>query len=482
MEKQSLRNKVISSVIWKGFERICAQAVSAIVSIVLARILDPVEYSTVGIVAIFFAFCNIFISSGLNQSLIQKKDADNSDYSTILIVNLSFAILLYCVMYILAPFIASLYNKSILTPMIRVMALTFFVNAYKAVLCAKISSDLDFKLFFWATFVGTCISAVVGILMALKGFGAWALVAQQMTNSIVDTIMLQLTTHYRFGLQFSFSRLKKLFGYGSQITLASVISTIYNECNPLIVGLKFSTVDLAFYNKGMLFPGLINSIGKNTLAPTLFPAMSKIQDDPIALRNATRRFMKISSFLIFPLMGGLMAVSTTFVKVILTEKWLPIVPFMTVFCFSYGFDLLQTGNLQMIQAIGKSDYILRMEIIKKASYFIVIALFVWKANSSFELALSAIVCTIIATLVNTLPTKKIIGYGLLQQLKDIALNFFCSVFLYVVVSVAGNIPIPDAILLILQIIIGVSCYILTCLLLRNESFFYLKKVIETHFK
>ena len=479
MEKETLKYKVVSGVLWKGLERICAQAVSAIVSIILARILVPDDYSIVSIVAIFFSFCNIFISSGLNQSLIQKKDADDLDYSTILVVNMIFAVVLYFMMYIASPYISKLYGKPILTPIIRIMALTFFVNAYKSVLCAKISSELRFKLFFRATFIGTCVSAVAGIAMALGGFGAWSLVAQQMTNSIIDTLMLRVTTDYRFGIRFSYERFQNLFGYGLRITLASILSVLYNECNPLIVGLKFSTTSLAFYNKGMMFPGLINSIGKNTLAPTLFPAMSKIQDDPAALRNATRRFIKVSSFIIFPLMAGLMAVSETFVRVVLTEKWLPIVPFMLVFCISYGFDLIQTGNLQMIQAIGRGDYVLKMEIIKKANYFIVIALFVWKSNSAFELALSSIVCTAIATLVNTYPTKKILGYGLYYQFKDMSINLFCSIVLFFTVRIIGNLPVPDFFLLIIQVFIGIVCYLLLCLILKNEAFFYILNIAKS---
>jgi len=205
-----VKDKLINGVVWKGLERIGAQAVSAVVAIILARILMPDDYSVVSIVTIFFTFCNLFISSGLNTALIQKKDADRLDYSTILVVNFVCSLALYIAMCLCAPIIAELYDKPIVTPVIRVMGLTFFFNAYKAVLCAKITSDMEFKKFFFSTIIGTVISAAVGIIMAMNGFGAWALVAQQMSNTVVDTAVLAVTVHYHIGLKFSINRFKRL--------------------------------------------------------------------------------------------------------------------------------------------------------------------------------------------------------------------------------------------------------------------------------
>ena len=186
--QRNLKNKTISGVIWKGLERVAAQLVSTIVGIVLARILIPDDYSVVSIVTIFFSFCNIFISGGLNTALIQKKDSDILDFSTILIANIVMATVLYAIMFFCAPLIADVFKKDLLTPIIRVMSLAFFINGYKAVVSAKITFDLQFRKFFWSTIIGTAISAVVGIVMALNGFGPWALVAQQMTNSFIDTL------------------------------------------------------------------------------------------------------------------------------------------------------------------------------------------------------------------------------------------------------------------------------------------------------
>ena len=214
MASENLKKSALSSVIWKMAERVSAQAVSLVVSIVLARILLPEDYSVVGIVAIFFAFCNIFINGGLNTALIQKKDADDTDYSTVLFVTIALSVVLYAAIFFCAPLIAAIYDKPLLIPIFRVMGLTFFVNSVKSVLTAYTSSNLQFKKFFFSTIAGISVSAVVGIAMAKAGYGAWALVAQQMVNALVDTIVLFFTTRFRLRLAFSFKRLKDLFQYG----------------------------------------------------------------------------------------------------------------------------------------------------------------------------------------------------------------------------------------------------------------------------
>ena len=285
MEQKSLKQSAFSGFIWKFAERIGAQLVSLVVSIVLARILVPEDYSVVGIVAIFFAFCNVFITGGLNTALIQKKDADEEDYSTIFWVNMIIGVVLYVIMFWTAPAIASIYHNDLLIPIIRVMALTFFINGIKAVLSAFISSTLQFKKFFFSTLIGTILSAVIGITMAMAGFGAWALVAQQMSNSLIDTLILFITTKFRVKLVLSIKKLKELLHFGSKIFVASIISVLYDQINPLIVGLRFTSADLAFYTKGRSFPMLINDSITGSLSAVLFPVISKKQDDKESVRN-----------------------------------------------------------------------------------------------------------------------------------------------------------------------------------------------------
>ncbi len=468
-----LKKRAFSSMIWKFAERICAQAVSLVVSILLARMLMPDDYTVVSIVAIFFALCNVFISGGMNASLIQKKNADIEDYSTVLYLNLAIAVLLYGVMFFCAPMIADLYKKPQLIAIIRIMGLTFFVNALKSVLSAYVSSSLNFKRFFMSTIVGTVISAVVGIAMAIRGMGAWALVAQEMTNSTIDTLILYLSTRMKFVRTFSWERIRSLFSYGWKIMVTSAITVLYDQFSPLIVGLKFTPVDLAYYNKGSSFPGLINNTVSDTLASVLFPVMSKVQDNRADVLNITRRYVKVASYVIFPMMVGLIAVADNFVRFLLTDKWLPAAPYIQIFCISYMFNLIQIGNLQAIKAIGRSDITLRLEIIKKSIYFVLISVFVFLSDKPETFALSTICCTVVALAVNTFPNRKLLGYWYRYQLADILPNLTISAVMGCLVMLLGKLQLSVLVVMPLQILVGVVFYVCLSILTRNESFHYL---------
>ncbi len=477
-KKSDIKSKAFSAIIWKLLERMSAQLVSMIVSIILARMLTPDDYSAVSVVAIFFIFCNVFISGGFNTALIQKKDSDIIDYSSVLFVSLGISVILYAVMFFAAPTIAYLFEKPILVPVIRVMSLMLIVTAYKGVVCAKVSSSLKFRNFFISTIIGTIISAVVGITMASYGFGVWALVAQQMSNAIIDSLILTVTTKIKFKFVISIERLKGLFSYGWKMLVTSFISVLYDETKPLIVGLKFSTVDLAFYNKGKSFPQLLNSTICDSISAVLFPVIAKLQDDKEAVLSATRRFMSISSYIIFPLLIGFFVVSDAFIEVLLTAKWLPASPYVKIFCISFVFNIIQKGNLQAIRAIGRSDIILKLEIIKKTIYFIIIALFVWISESPQMIAVSGIICTFIATVINTYPNRKLIGYRYSMQIMDLLPNFLLSILMGVVVYFVGIIKFSASLLLLIQVIVGMVTYVTLSLITKNSNLKYLLDFIK----
>ena len=470
---EQLKRRAFGGAAWKFVERISAQLVSLAVSIVLARILLPEDYSVVSVVAIFFTICNVLISGGLNTALIQKKDADDLDYSTVMYISMLVAGLLYAAMFFCADFIAHLYKQPILVPVIRVMGLTFFVNAFKSILIAYTASKMDFKKPFISAFIGTCVSAVIGIFMAVKGYGAWALVAQQMLNAVLDTGILFFTTRFRVGLRFSLQRFKSLFSYGWKIFVSSIITVIYDECCPLIVGGKFSTTDLAFYNKGKSFPAVLNTSITDTLSTVLFPVIAKVQDDKSVVLGITRRYMKVSSYIVFPLMVGVFAISENFILAMLTEKWRPAIVFVQIFCASYLLNIVQIGNLQAIKAVGRSDIVLILEIIKKSIYFAIIALFVAFSKSPEMLAVSSIACTLVACLVNTFPNRKLIGYKYRYQLADLLPNFLLAAVMGVAVIFVGQLPLSTWTLLLLQVFTGFVVYVLLSMITKNENFLYL---------
>ncbi len=478
MDKHQLKSSVFTGMIWKLAERIGAQAVTLLISIVLARLLTPDDYSIVGIVTVFFAFCNVFVVGGFNTALIQKKDADIKDYSSVMVISTLIAGVLYAALFFCAPWIAGLYEKPLLIPVFRVMGLTLIIDAVKAVLYAYVSNQLQFKKFFFATLCGTLTSAVVGIAMAYAGMGPWALVAQKMVSSIADTIVLAFTSKLRLQLKVSMSRLKSLFSYGWKIFVSSIISTIYDQTNPLIVSLRFTGADLSFYTKGRSFPLALNTALDGALTSVLFPAMSKVQDDKEAVLNYTRRFMCTASYILFPVMMGFFAVSDSFVRVLLTEKWMGASIYIKIFCVTFMFNIIHNGNLQTIRAIGRSDIILKMEIIKKALYFIVIALTVIFAKNPVVLAAATIVNTGIATVVNTAPNRKLIGYKYRAQIMDILPNLIIAAIMGIGVSMLSNLPIPAFWVLVVQCFAGVTLYLLLSILTHNQNFYYLLGAIR----
>lgn len=480
MSNISMRNKTINNTAWKFAERIIAQGVSLIVSIVLARLIAPADYGIVSIVTIFFTFANVLISGGLNTALIQKKDADIEDYSSVLYVSVAISIIIYWILFFSAPIISELYQKNELTSIIRVMGIILPITAIKSIFCAYISSSLQFKKFFFATIGGTIFSAIIGIKMAYAGYGAWALVAQQMVNTFVDTSILLLSTRLKFVLKMNWTKFKILFNYGWKVLVSSLIDTAYNQLCPLFIGVRYSSADLSYYNRGQTFPNTLTSTVNSTLAAVLFPVLSKVQDDKQRMLGYTRLFIRISSYLVFPLMLGFFSVSDNFVSVILTDKWLPAAMYIKIFCISSMFIMIATGNCETIKAMGRSDVFLKMEIIKKCCYFVTIAVFLIFSESPIALAVSSIVCTIIAILVNTYPNRKLLDYSYRLQLADLIPNLVIASIMSIIVYSMNLIEINKLLLLILQVIVGIITYISLSVLTKNTSFFYVVNLIRDY--
>ncbi len=478
----NIKKESIMGTIWKLLERFSAKAVSLVVSIVLARLLTPDDYSVVGIVSIFFTFANVFITGGFNTALIQKKEVDEIDYFSVLCLSLFIALVMYVILFFCAPFIAYIYKQDILTLVIRVMGLTLFVSAFKSILCVHISRNLQFKKLFFSTIGGIIASAIVGIFLAIKGCGPWALVAQQMTNVIIDTIILIFTTKFRIVSRFSLTKLKILFKYGWKIFISSIISVVYDEINPLVIGLKYSGADLAYYSKGNSFPSLIYRTVGDTLSSVFFPVMSKFQDDKKKMLDITRRFMGIASFLIFPMMIGFLAAAENFVAVILTEKWLSAAIYIKIFCVVYMLNMINIGNVQVIQAAGRSDILLIIEIIKKVIYFSVIILFLLFTNTPEMLAVACVINAVFALIINMFPNRKLIGYRYRLQIMDLLPNLFASILMGIVVYFVGKIAIGKVVLLLLQIVVGGISYVVINLLIKNSNLVYCFSTLKSLLK
>lgn len=472
MNKSEIKKKTFSGVFWKLMERIIAQGITFIVSLVIARILSPTEYSIVGIVTVFFNFANVFIIGGLNTALIQKKNVDALDYSTVLYESLFASVIIYVILFFCAPIISDIYNQEMLVDMIRIMGLSLPITAIQSVWCSFISTKLLFKKFFFATLGGSIISGVVGLYMALNSYGVWSLVAQQMTNIIIDTMILVASTRIGLMLRFSWKRFKNLFSYAWKIFVSSLIGTTYTEISPLVIGIKFRPSDLSFYTKGKEFPYMLSATATSTISSVLFPVLAKFQDDKKRILDYTRLYVKLASFVCFPIMLGFFAVSENFVYVVLTDKWLPAVYYIRVFCVCSMFDVVAIGNCETIKAIGRSDVYLIIEIIKKTGYFVTLFLFIICSDSAHTLALAYVVCTVIQVIVNSIPNIRLIDYGIKNQIVDLLPNLIASIIMCVITVVLGKIFPLGLMALGIQIVVGMAVFLLICVASKNRSFYY----------
>ena len=467
---------VITNFFWRFLERCGAQGVTFIVSIVLARLLDPTVYGTVALVTIFTTIMQVFVDSGMGNALIQKKDADDLDFSSVFYFNMAMCSVLYLIMFFAAPLIASFYRMPELTAIVRVLSFVVVISGVKNVQQAYVSRHLMFKRFFFSTLGGTIGAAVIGIAMAYLGFGVWALVAQMLFNAAVDTTILWITVKWRPKKMFSFQRLKSLFSYGWKLLVSSLIDTVYNDLRQLIIGKKYSSGDLAYYNQGKKFPQLIVTNINTSIDSVLLPTMSKAQDDMAAVRSMTRRAIKTSTFLMMPAMIGLAVCAEPLVRLILTEKWLPCVLFLRIFCITYAFYPIHTANLNAIKAMGRSDLFLKLEIIKKTVGIIAILITMWISVQA--MAYSFLVTTILNQIINSWPNKKLLNYSYLEQIKDMLPQILLSLGMGAAIYAVSFLHLSASLTLLIQIPLGVLVYWSGSKIFHVESYTYIIEMVK----
>jgi len=466
---------VMSNLFWRFAERSGAQGISFIVSMILARLLEPEMYGMIALVTVFTSILNVFVDSGMANALIQKKNADDLDFSTVFYFNVVVCLGLYGMMFVAAPLIAKFYHIPELTPVVRALSLTLVISGVKNVQQAFVSRNLLFKRFFYATLGGTIGAAVLGILMAYSGFGVWALVAQQLFNTTVDTIILWVIVKWRPKKEFSWQRLKELFSFGSKMLLSSLLDTVYNNIRSLLIGRLYTSENLAYYNRGEQFPKLVIVNINTSINSVLFPVMSYAQEDLEQVKRMTRKSIRISSYLIWPLMVGLGICAPSVVKLILTEKWLPCVPYLQIFCFVYGFWPVHTANLVAIKSLGRSDIFMKLEIVKK-----IIGIAALMASLPFGVFVIALVNGItspVSACINSYPNRKLLNYSYREQLSDIVPSILLSGVMGGIVYTVEFLHLDSLLTLLLQVPLGMIAYILLSKCFYADNFEYVKNIL-----
>lgn len=470
--------RTTKALIWKLLERFGVQGVQFILQIILARLLSPEHYGVLSIMIIFTSLANVFIQMGFNTALIQNKDVTEEDYSSVLWVTLGIAGILYGVIFFATPLIAQFYAMPELIWPLRVLALMLFPGALNSVQLAKVSREMDFKKVFYSNIGAIIIAGGVGIVIALLGGGLWALVAQTMLNIFVAAVVMLFTARIKIRFKVDFKRIKILFKFGWKLLVSGLIDTLYQDIQGLVIGKKYDSATLGFYNRGKQFPQfLMNSIN-SAVQSVMLPAMSEKQDDRSQLKGMMRNSIMLSAYVVFPLMAGLAGVAEPLVRVLLTDKWLPCVPYLQIYCFSFAFYPVHSCNLQAINAIGRSDLFLKLEIIKKSYGLFALIIAVVFFESPIAIAMTAVITGMLGFFVNAAPNKKLIGYSYFEQVRDILPSFLASIIMCAAVLALGVFDLNVFVTLIIQVFVGVIVYFLISVIFKLKPFLMVVELLK----
>lgn len=471
-------SRIVSGLGWKLLERFGVLGIQFILQIVLARLLDPDHYGVLALMVIFTQLANIFIQTGFNTALVQHKNVTEEDYSSVFWVSICVACVCYIILYFCAPMIESFYDMSGLVIPFRVLCLILFPGALNSIQLAKVSRELEFRKVFRCNLIAIIFSGFVGIMLALLEAGLWALVFQSLLNTLVASVVMWFEISWHPQLVCNMKRVKTLFSFGWKLLVSGLLDTLYQNIQSLVIGKKYETAMLGYYNRGQQFPQFIISAINSAIQSVLLPAMSAEQDNKTRVRTLMRNSVMLSCYIIFPMMAGLAGVAAPLVKLLLTDKWLPCVIFLQINCLVFAFYPVHTSNLQAINAMGRSDIFLKLEVAKKIVSLIILGIAVFCFDSPIAIAMSGAVGVPIGLFINAYPNKKLISYSYYEQMKDILPSFFSSVIMFVGIFWLGNLQMAPLALLVLQIIVGTLIYVSISVLFQLRPYKMLLNMIQ----
>lgn len=472
--EKNKKTSVMSGLFWTFGERITAQLVSLVVSIILARLLSPDHYGIISIITVFITLCNVFVSSGMGSAVVQKKDATEEDFNTCFIIGLTVSIFLYIIIFLASPYIAKFYNMKELCLVMRVMGIRIIIASLNNIQHAYIQKQMQFKKFFFATLVGTIVSAIVGIILAYNGAGVWALVAQYLTNTVIDTIVLLFVGGWIPKLQFKLSKAKKIFSFGSKVLITNLVSTLEGNIRSLIVGKVFGPSDLAYYDQGNKYPSLLVTNVNNSINKVMLPAFSKKQDNLDELKKLLRQSIRVGVYILAPLLIGFAAISDNFIRFLLTDKWIACIPYIQIFCIVYLTRPLETSCHQALLAIGKSDIVMKIIVTINAIAIVTLLVAIFVFKSVFLVAIGSLLSSLISIFLFMIMSWKKMNYSPKEQLNDIGSSLIISIIMGLIVYFIGKTKINVLVLLIVQIIVGGLIYFVLSVFTKNESYDYIR--------
>lgn len=464
----NLKQKVVRGALWAMLERLSTEIIGFLVTIILARLLTPSDYGIVALLTIFVTISGVFASSGFGSALIQKKDADDLDFNSVFYFSLFISLLLYAVLFFIAPLVARFYRTPELTSLMRVLTLTVIFNSINSVQNAVLSRNLLFHLSFRISLISTFTTLFVGVPLAYFGYGAWAIVWTNVIGCVVGVLARWYYIAWRPRLMFSFKSLRDLFQFGWKMFVSVLIDTIYNNLYGLLIGRLYTKADLAYVNKGRGLPQMAMDSINATLGRVAFPALAQVQDDANLVRQGLRKMVRDSTYLVFPMLAGVAACAKPLVLLMFGDQWLDAVPYVKVSCIMFAFWPFHTINLQGILAIGRSDIFLYLELVKKVLGVVLLV-------AAAKLGVFVFVCAMalasgpVAVLINSYPVQRLVRYTILMQFKDVALSAVVSVIMYFICQSIYAFDLPILSLLFYQVLLGLVFYVVTTVLLKCQA-------------
>lgn len=462
----AIRDSTISGVKWTAIEKFSVQIVNFLLGLLLARLLTPTDFGTIGMIGIFMAVSQTFIDSGFSNALIRKQDVSDEDYSTAFYFNIAVGLVCYILLFCFSGLIASFFKTPILKDIVKVYAIVLFINSLTSAQYAKLNQEMNFKLQARISFISSLLSGALGVLLAYLGFGVWALVWQAIASASIRAVLLWIFSHWRPLLVFSTQSFRYLFSYGSKLLASGLLHTIYSNFSSLAIGRYYTSEDLGYYSRGNQFAALPSSSVTSILQKVTFPLFAKIQDDDSRLIAVYRKYISMTSMVIFFLMTLLAALAKPLVIFLLTDKWIDAALFLQIFCFALMFDHICQLNLNLLQVKGRSDLFLRLEIIKKSISLTMLIIAIPMGVKA--ICISSVIYTQIAVYINTYYTGKLFGLGYLAQLKDYLKYLFGSLSACIPSFLLTFTSMPSIVILSLGSIVSAVIYFL---LMRKDDYF-----------
>lgn len=478
MDNNELKTATVSSLLWKLMERGGNAVIQLIVQIVMARLLAPEQFGALAIMLVFVNIGNVIVQSGLNTALVQAKDVQDRDYSTVFWMCSSVSVVIYLAIFLAAPSIAAFYALPYLVWPLRGIGLIVVINAYNSIQVAKVTRDLQFRKIFIATISSVVLSAFCGIAAAVSGLGLWALVIQQLVYQLTNCIVLAFEVDWKPCFCFDASRAKEFFEFGWRLLASGLLATVYQSLGNLVIGKQFSSVQLGLVSQGEKYPQAVGSMLDGAIQPVMLSAVAHVQDDLAAVKRLVRRALKTSTYLIFPAMTLFAVVAPNLVPALLGEQWRSSVPFLQIYCFVYALLPIHTTNLQALNGMGRSDLFLKLEIIKKSYGLATLLICAFVLKDVKLLVLSYMLTGLISTFVNASPNKKVVGYSYGEQVRDVlpacALSLVSGAFAFAVTFFAeGSLAVVFG-----QIVIFMVVYLVLSALFRVETFTYILSMMK----